>query len=423
MLREDQLAGVELNGYLCEQPVGRGGMGVVYRAKDLKLGRTVAIKVLARAFSSDEKQVGRFKREGKAAARLNHPNVATIHNIDDLEGLHYIIMEFLEGRNLEAVVESDGPLDPREAARFVARVAEALHVAHQAKVVHRDIKPANLFLTNAGEIKITDFGLARDYGADDGLTRTGQIVGTPHFMSPEQGEGKQVDARSDIYSLGCSFYFLLTGKKPFEGDSPIAVMVAHIREQPVLPHEINPKVPPAMSQVVLKMMAKTPEERYPTMAEVVRILGRMEESNAAEPEQAKKCAPEPVRPEPARAEPATGRGLGGSRTGRNKGLERARAIQETVQKSTRATPDMEGGDRREGWRSPTRRMGESGPRAGVDRPRTTGPRSGAGGEPSSYHKRKGSREAGPKRMNPLVPIAIVIGFVALALVVVLLMMK
>jgi serine/threonine-protein kinase len=259
--------------YEIEDLLGQGGMARVFRGTDRVLGRTVAVKVLSPQFAGDDQFVARFRREAQAAAALNHPNIVSVYDTGDQADVHFIVMEYVEGRTLRDVVRQDGPLMPERATEIGASVARALASAHEAGMVHRDIKPGNIMLTRDGEVKVMDFGIART-STGDTLTQTAAVLGTASYLSPEQAQGITVDARSDIYSLGCVLYEMLAGRAPFTGDSPVAIAYKHVKEDPVPPGRLNGDVPDSLDAVVMKCMAKNPANRYQSAEELREDLER-----------------------------------------------------------------------------------------------------------------------------------------------------
>jgi eukaryotic-like serine/threonine-protein kinase len=240
--------------------LGKGGMATVFRGTDRLLGRTVAVKVLAPQFADDRKFVERFRREAQAAAGLNHPNVVSVFDTGSVDGVHYIVMEFVEGTTLADIIREEGALPPRRAAEIAMAVCRALSSAHEKGMVHRDVKPGNVLITPDGGVKVADFGIAR-VAAGEPLTVTGSVMGTASYLSPEQAKGEKVDARSDIYSLGCVLYEMLTGRAPFEADSPVSIAFKHVEEQPTAPSTVNHAVPRELGAVVMKALAKDPADR------------------------------------------------------------------------------------------------------------------------------------------------------------------
>jgi eukaryotic-like serine/threonine-protein kinase len=255
---------------------GKGGMAEVYRARDDLLGREVALKVLSERFSLDKSFVERFRREAQAAANLSHPNIVSLYDYGSDESTYFIVMEFIDGRALSDVISAEAPLMPERAADIAIEVASALQRAHSAGLVHRDIKPGNIMITSAGQTKVTDFGIARALSRDGEttMTQTGMVIGTAAYLSPEQAQGNAVDARSDVYSLGCVLYEMLTARPPFEGDTPLSIAYKHVRENPTPPSASNPDVPRELDAIVLKAMAKNPDNRYSSATEMQQDLQR-----------------------------------------------------------------------------------------------------------------------------------------------------
>jgi serine/threonine-protein kinase len=244
--------------------VARGGMAEVYRARDRLLDRPVALKILFPELSVDRSFVERFRREAQAAANLSHPSIVPVFDWGEDAGTYFIVMEFVDGRALSSILRGAGPLHPDRAAEVAADVAGALAYAHRHGVVHRDVKPGNVLITEEGVVKVTDFGIARALNTEESLTQTGAVMGTATYFSPEQAEGMGVDARSDIYSLGVVLFEMVTGRPPFLGDTPVAVASKHVRDNPPMPRDVNPAIPPDLEAVILKCMAKSPDHRYAT---------------------------------------------------------------------------------------------------------------------------------------------------------------
>lgn len=255
--------------YEMGSPLGKGGMAHVYRGTDRVLDRTVAIKVLSGKYAGDERFVARFRREAQAAAGLNHANIVGVYDTGDEGQMHYIVMEYVEGETLADVLRREERLEPERAAAVAAEVATALRAAHEKGLVHRDVKPGNVMIDREGRVKVVDFGIARA-AADDTLTQTGLVLGTASYLSPEQAQGLPVDARSDVYSLGCVLYQMLTGRAPFDGDTPVSIAYKHVNETARRPRELDPTIPAHLDEAVMRAMEKDPDDRFPT-AEAFRM--------------------------------------------------------------------------------------------------------------------------------------------------------
>jgi YVTN family beta-propeller protein len=271
----DHRVGTVLGGYLIEAQAGRGGMGVVYRAEDVRLRRKVALKLLSPELAQDEGFRERFLRESRLAASLDHQNIVPIFDAGETEGVLYIAMRYVEGTDLRALLRQHGSLDPRRALAIAAQVASALDAAHTRGLVHRDVKPANILIAEepgseeAEHVYLSDFGLTKATGSGTRLTATGQFVGTIDYVSPEQIKGEEVDARSDLYSLGCVLYECLTEHVPYERDSEVAVMWAHVQDQPPPVSARRPELPYGVDAVLAKALAKDPAARYATCRELI----------------------------------------------------------------------------------------------------------------------------------------------------------
>ena len=265
--------------YELDGVVGRGGMAEVYRARDIRLDRIVAIKTLRTDLARDQIFQARFRREAQSAASLNHPSIVAVYDTgeDMATGIPvpYIVMEYVDGRTVRDLLQEGHRLLPERSLEIIDGVLRALDYSHQAGIVHRDIKPGNVMVTRNGDIKVMDFGIARAMSdAQATMTQTAQVIGTAQYLSPEQARGERVDSRSDLYSTGCLLYELLTGRPPFTGDSPVAIAYQHVRENPVPPSRVDPDVPAWADAIVLKAMAKSPADRYQTAADMRADLQR-----------------------------------------------------------------------------------------------------------------------------------------------------
>jgi beta-lactam-binding protein with PASTA domain/tRNA A-37 threonylcarbamoyl transferase component Bud32 len=275
--------------YELDGVVGRGGMAEVYRARDIRLDRIVAIKTLRSDLARDPTFQARFRREAQSAASLNHPSIIAVYDTGedmmDATPVPYIVMEFVDGRTLRDLLRADRRLMPERAMELVDGILRALDYSHRGGIVHRDIKPANIMLTLNGEVKVMDFGIARAM-ADSAatMTQTAQVIGTAQYLSPEQARGERVDARSDIYSTGCVLYELLTGQPPFTGDSPVAIAYQHVREEPIPPSRIDAEIPKWADAIVLKAMAKDPGQRYQSAGEMRGDIQRVMSGMPVDPQ-------------------------------------------------------------------------------------------------------------------------------------------
>ena len=274
LVPEADLTGRRLGDYHLLRRLGRGGMADVYLAEQVSLGRKVAFKVLKGHLAADDSYVRRFLHEARAAASLVHANIVQIHEVGCLEGIHFMVQEYVEGQNLKQLLDRRGTLDAAAAVSIMRQVAAALHKAAQQRIIHRDIKPENIMLSRTGEVKVADFGLARveREGQALNLTQVGVTVGTPLYMSPEQVEGRAVDARSDLYSFGVTCYQMLAGRPPFEGDSPLSIAVQHLKKEPPRLDDRRADLPSGLCRIVHRLLAKRPEDRYPTALDMVKDL-------------------------------------------------------------------------------------------------------------------------------------------------------
>jgi serine/threonine protein kinase len=295
----DLSPGTKLGNYLIERELGRGGMGIVYKAHEESLQRVVALKILSPTLVRDPAYAQRFLREARAGARLHHPNIVPVHAVGEIDGHHYISMAYVKGAPLSAAMRQKGQLPVNKAIDIARQIADALSAAHAQGIVHRDIKPDNIMLDQAGRIQVMDFGLARVLSARTQLTGDHSILGTPSYMSPEQCNGSAVDGRSDLYSLGVVLYEMLAGAKPFQGDSPIAIMYQIQRDPPPPLEELNTSVPSEVVKVVECLMAKSPDKRFPDAKQLIIVLTRLQGwQRDSTPKTQSKNASRPQSPKP-----------------------------------------------------------------------------------------------------------------------------
>lgn len=267
-----KLIGRELGNFRIEDLLGIGGFGAVYRAFDRSLHRDVAVKVLPESMARAGKdKVQRFLQEARAAAKLSHPNIVTVHQICQVEGIYFIVMELVEGKTLAELVRARA-IAPREATRIITEAVRGLAHAHKRGLIHRDIKPGNIMVTGDGQVKMTDFGLARDIFRDSDDTDMGRAVGTPLYMAPEQCEGEEGDSRSDVYAMGATYYVALTRRPPYDGRTTQEVMDRQRFDPPPDPRKVVPSLPPAIFRIIEKAMSKDPDSRYQTAAELLNAL-------------------------------------------------------------------------------------------------------------------------------------------------------
>ncbi|HEV3142577.1 MAG TPA: serine/threonine-protein kinase, partial [Gemmataceae bacterium] len=269
----ESLQGKKLGHFELDQPIGVGGMAAVIRAKDLQLGRIVALKVLPPEMAVDPENVSRFKAEARAAARLDHENIARVYYCGEDQGLHFIAFEYVEGMDLRTWLSQNGVLTPQQAVTFMLQIATGLAHAAERGVVHRDVKPSNILITKEGRAKIVDMGLARQVDVVGGVTQSGVTLGTFDYISPEQAiDPRAADIRSDIYSLGCTFYHMLTGQPPVPEGTAAKKLHHHQQIEPLDPREFNPAIPDELAAILARMMAKEPNDRYQKPEHLVQHL-------------------------------------------------------------------------------------------------------------------------------------------------------
>jgi serine/threonine-protein kinase len=302
-------SGKSLGDFRLLRRLGQGGMGQVYLAEQISLKRKVAIKTMRTDVSVSAVSLQRFKAEAEAIARVTHANIVQVYAIGEEAGLHYMALEYVEGRNLGEYLAKKGPPELPLALRIMRQVAAALQRAGELGIIHRDIKPENILLTKRGEIKVADFGLSRcfaDQSVNQNLTQSGITLGTPLYMSPEQVQGQALDPRTDIYSFGVTCYHLFAGRPPFQGQTPFEVALHHVRTEPVLLSEVRPDLPPELCAIVHKMLAKNREHRYPNCAELLRDLNQFRETLAAQKTQLQELGTLPALPSSTTAAAVTG---------------------------------------------------------------------------------------------------------------------
>jgi predicted Ser/Thr protein kinase len=271
---KDSFIGRDLGSCELMKKLGEGGMGAVYLAHHKRLDKNVAVKILPVSFSKEDDRVKRFIREARSTAKLDHPNIIQIFDIqkDKTGGFYFIIMQYIDGDNLDMMVKKQGRLPIPEAVRIIKSAASALGAAHSSGVIHRDIKAENIMVSSHKEIKLMDFGLARIGDSSSSISSAGDIMGTPHYMAPEQAKGEPIDHRADIYALGITFYYALTGKRPFDGATPVTVIMKHLNDEPPDPTLFAPDIPKSLVRILLKMMAKEQKSRYQSAQDLINDL-------------------------------------------------------------------------------------------------------------------------------------------------------
>ena len=259
------------NRYKIQEKIGNGGMATVYKALDQILNRYVAVKVLREEFTTDEEFIKRFNAEAQSAARLIHPNIVSVYDVGQEYNIYYIVMELIQGKTLKQIIEEDGHLSWKWAVNIAIQIASALEMAHKNNIIHRDIKPHNIMITEDGVAKVTDFGIAKAV-SNSTITAFGTTLGSVHYFSPEHARGGYTDSKSDLYSLGVVMYEMVTGKEPFDADTPVSIALKHMQEEPVPPIKVNKEIPFAVNQIILKAMKKDPNERYQNASEMIKDL-------------------------------------------------------------------------------------------------------------------------------------------------------
>lgn len=263
------------------EKIGNGGMATVYKAKDLVLKRYVAVKILREEYTTDNEFIKRFNTEAESAASLTHPNIVSVYDVGKEGNLYYIVMELIKGKTLKEIIVEDGRMGWKWSVKIAKQIAQALEVAHRNNIIHRDIKPHNIIITEDGTAKVTDFGIAKAV-SNSTITAFGTTIGSVHYFSPEHARGGYTDAKSDLYSLGVVLYEMVTGKVPFDADTPVSVALKHMQEKPVPPIELNPAIPQSLNDLILKAMEKDPNMRYGTATEMIEDLNKILKNPEAE---------------------------------------------------------------------------------------------------------------------------------------------
>ena len=269
------------NRYHLLELIGEGGMALVYKAECSLLCRIVAVKVLRPQYASDSEFVERFRREARAAASLSHPNIVGIYDVGQEDGMDYIVMEYIPGDNLKNMIRKEAPLPVDQALDIARQISEALNHAHQRNIVHRDIKPHNILITPEGQVKVTDFGIARAISASS-FTQVGTVVGSVQYSSPEQAKGGLVGPQSDLYSLGCVLYEMLTGLVPFQGDTSVSIALKHIQENYIPVQQLRSDISPLVVSILEKAMAKELEDRYPSALAMLKDIAKVNSQTSRE---------------------------------------------------------------------------------------------------------------------------------------------
>src|SRR3989475_3658772 len=269
--------------YQLQDPIGRGGMATIYRGRDIRMDRVVAIKVLREVYSTDPKFVKRFQTEARAASALQHPNIVQVYDYGQTDGNYYIVMELVEGTDLRSYLSSHDVLDVDRAIIIAHDIALGLGAAHRRGIVHRDVKPQNVLIGIDGSIKLTDFGIVSMYkdANVERLTTSGMTLGTVQYFAPEQAQGEIVSPAADVYALGIVMYEMLTGHTPFDGNSPVLVAMQHIQDQPDPPSQFNPSIPTALEEIILRCLEKVPEMRFRDGSQLARALEMFSDTELA----------------------------------------------------------------------------------------------------------------------------------------------